>query len=74
MIMTTFLLLALHISFSAPEAPKKSEVRADHINAAHYSTGAVAASFTATSMDRVTHSEAAIIDEDEIRLDWLLRD
>jgi len=64
---TEDILAELSKTYKAPEAPKKSEVRADHINAAHYSTGAVAASFTATSMDRVTHSEAAIIDEDEIR-------
>uniref|UniRef100_A0A1I8FFP4 PPIase cyclophilin-type domain-containing protein n=1 Tax=Macrostomum lignano TaxID=282301 RepID=A0A1I8FFP4_9PLAT len=30
----------------------------DTINAAHYSTGAAAASFTSTTMDRVTHLEA----------------
>lgn len=36
------------------EAKKK----ADRVNAAHYSTGAVAASFTSTAMDRSTHQEA----------------
>lgn len=64
---TEDILAELSKTYKAPEAAKKSETRADHINAAHYSTGAVAASFTATGMDRVTHTTAAIIDEDDIR-------
>ncbi|PAA72314.1 hypothetical protein BOX15_Mlig030335g1 [Macrostomum lignano] len=39
----------------------------DTINAAHYSTGAAAASFTSTTMDRVTHLEAARLDDDQVR-------
>jgi len=41
--------------------------KADRINAAHYSTGAVAASFTSTSMSRTLVHEAAIRHEDELR-------
>lgn len=45
----------------------ESTEKADKFNAAHYSTGAVAASFTSTTMaPRLVH-EAAIIHEDEIR-------
>lgn len=57
----------LQKTYKAPEAKLKVSQRPDHTNAAHYSTGAVAASFTATGMDRVTTHEAAIIDEDQIR-------
>lgn len=46
--------------------PKSSE-KADKFNAAHYSTGAVAASFTSTAMVPQLIHEAAIIHEDEIR-------
>ncbi|ERL84928.1 hypothetical protein D910_02351 [Dendroctonus ponderosae] len=41
--------------------------KADKFNAAHYSTGAVAASFTSTSMNRNLVHEAAIRHEDELR-------
>ena len=41
--------------------------KADSVNAAGYSTGRVAASFTSTVMDICTEQEAAIIDEDVIR-------
>lgn len=51
--------------------PSEEEVvtkkTADRFNAAHYSTGAVAASFTSTAMIPVSTHEAAIRDEDEIR-------
>jgi peptidyl-prolyl cis-trans isomerase-like protein 2 len=46
------------------KAEKKS---ADVVNAAHYSTGAVAASFTSTSMPVETVHEAAIREEDSVR-------
>lgn len=46
----------------ASKAPK-----ADVVNAANYSTGRVAASFTSTVMEIVTTQEPAIIDENEIR-------
>lgn len=45
----------------------KSNEKADKFNAAHYSTGAVAASFTSTTMvPELTH-EPAIIQEDLVR-------
>lgn len=45
----------------------ESKEKADKFNAAHYSTGAVAASFTSTVMvPKLTH-EPAIIHEDEVR-------
>lgn len=40
---------------------------ADKFNAAHYSTGAVAASFTSTAMAPVFEHEAAILADDEVR-------
>jgi len=47
---------------------KQEDVKkADKINAAHYSTGKVSASFTSTAMEPNTHHEAAIIDEDDVR-------
>lgn len=45
----------------------KSTEKADKFNAAHYSTGAVAASFTSTAMVPKLVHEAAIIHEDEVR-------
>ncbi|ALC42528.1 CG7747 [Drosophila busckii] len=51
----------------AEEAPTSSKQSADKFNAAHYSTGAVAASFTSTAMMPVSQSEAAIIDEDLVK-------
>lgn len=52
------------------KAPEKQEVKkevADKFNAAHYSTGMVAASFTSTAMVPETVHEAAIICEDEVK-------
>lgn len=46
---------------------KDSTTKADKFNAAHYSTGAVAASFTSTAMNRQLIHEAAIVHEDEVR-------
>lgn len=46
---------------------KKSNEKADKFNAAHYSTGAVAASFTSTAMLRELTHEPAIIQEDLVR-------
>lgn len=48
------------------DAPAAAAV-ADRFNAAHYSTGAVAASFTSTAMVPVYNHEAAILDNDEVR-------
>jgi len=51
-----------------PEAKKEEKnEKADKFNAAHYSSGKVAASFTSTAMTRETVHEAAIIEEDVVR-------
>jgi peptidyl-prolyl cis-trans isomerase-like 2 len=59
----------------ATTSKKSNEVmrKADVVNAATYSTGRVAASFTSTVMEIVTKQEPAIIDEDEIRWSRLLK-
>ncbi|XP_014085834.2 RING-type E3 ubiquitin-protein ligase PPIL2 [Bactrocera oleae] len=49
------------------EAPSTSKRTADKFNAAHYSTGAVAASFTSTAMEPVYNHEAAIIEDDLVK-------
>lgn len=53
------------------KAPAKTEdqtqPKADKFNAAHYSTGAVAASFTSTAITPQTEHESAVINEDIIR-------
>ena len=46
------------------EIQKKGKDKPDSINAASYSSGAVAASFTSTAMIRETKHEAAVIEED----------
>ncbi len=46
---------------------KEVSAKADKINAANYSTGKVAASFTSTAMERETVHEAAILEEDVVR-------
>ncbi|CAG7838055.1 unnamed protein product [Allacma fusca] len=50
-----------------PMNEKAEKKTADVVNAAHYSTGAVAASFTSTSMPVETVHEAAIREEDSVR-------
>lgn len=45
----------------------ESKEKADKFNAAHYSTGAVAASFTSTVMVQKLIHEPAIVHEDEVR-------
>uniref|UniRef100_A0A6I8NZ56 RING-type E3 ubiquitin-protein ligase PPIL2 n=1 Tax=Ornithorhynchus anatinus TaxID=9258 RepID=A0A6I8NZ56_ORNAN len=47
------------------QPPKKTKV--DRLNAAHYSTGTVSASFTSTAMVPETTHQAAAIDEDVVR-------
>ncbi|CAH0554430.1 unnamed protein product [Brassicogethes aeneus] len=47
--------------------PRESTEKADKFNAAHYSTGRVAASFTSTTMGVNLVHEAAIVHEDEVR-------
>jgi len=55
--------------FEVPEYMKKKDDRkyADRINAAHYSTGMVGASFTSTAMTPETKVIAEIIDENILR-------
>lgn len=58
----------LEKDYKAPEQQAASSKQtADKFNAAHYSTGAVAASFTSTAMVPVFTHEAAIIDEDIVK-------
>lgn len=65
---TKDILSELERDYKAPEVKKTvTKVVADKFNAAHYSTGMVAASFTSTAMVPETHHEAAIIHEDEVR-------
>jgi peptidyl-prolyl cis-trans isomerase-like protein 2 len=54
-------------TYTAADKPVDDKTKADVINAAHYSTGKVAASFTSTAMVPETQHEAAIIDEDILR-------
>ncbi|KAF5307913.1 hypothetical protein FQR65_LT06480 [Abscondita terminalis] len=49
------------------QPPPKSTEKADKFNAAHYSTGAVAASFTSTVMAVELNHEPAILHEDLVR-------
>lgn len=49
--------------------PEKKKV--DQLNAAHYSTGKVSASFTSTAMVPETTHEAAVIDEDVLRYQFV---
>lgn len=49
------------------EEKATSKSTADKFNAAHYSTGAVAASSTSTAIDVSTEHEAAILDDDTVR-------
>lgn len=51
------------------KAPEKKPV--DKLNAAHYSTGAVSASFTSTSVMPQTMHEAAAIDDDVVRYQYV---
>ncbi|XP_055628173.1 RING-type E3 ubiquitin-protein ligase PPIL2 [Toxorhynchites rutilus septentrionalis] len=64
---TREILTQLEKDYKAPEVKQAEHKMADKFNAAHYSTGAVAAAFTSTSMVPVLNHEAAIIEEDVIR-------
>lgn len=64
---TQDILETLEKEYVAPEKKEEAKKKADRFNAAHYSTGAVAASFTSTAMVPETEHQAAIIDEDVIR-------
>ncbi|CAK1552585.1 unnamed protein product [Leptosia nina] len=64
---TKDILQELEKEYKAPEAKETKKEMADKFNAAHYSTGMVAASFTSTAMAPETIHEAAIICEDEVK-------
>ncbi|OXA59322.1 Peptidyl-prolyl cis-trans isomerase-like 2 [Folsomia candida] len=57
----------LNKTYVAAETESAVIKKADSVNAAHYSTGAVAAGFTSTVMPVLTVHEAAIRDEDSVR-------
>ncbi|XP_060066178.1 RING-type E3 ubiquitin-protein ligase PPIL2-like [Ylistrum balloti] len=57
----------LERQYKPMEKTPEEKPMADSLNAAHYSTGRVAASFTSTAMAPATSHEAAIIDEDLLR-------
>ncbi|EDO30353.1 predicted protein [Nematostella vectensis] len=65
---TESILNELDKTFKEPEKKKEEdrEMVTDR-NAAHFSTGAVAQSFTSTAQDRVTEQEAAVVDKDVVR-------
>ncbi|XP_065211113.1 RING-type E3 ubiquitin-protein ligase PPIL2 [Planococcus citri] len=65
---TKVILNELERDYKPAEAEKQADKpKLDKFNAAHYSTGKVAAGFTSTAMDPVTLHEAAVIDEDVVR-------
>nr|XP_013190079.1 unnamed protein product [Amyelois transitella] len=64
---TKDILQELEKEYKAPEKAETKKEVADKFNAAHYSTGMVAASFTSTAMVPETVHEAAIICEDEVK-------
>ncbi|XP_052800214.1 RING-type E3 ubiquitin-protein ligase PPIL2-like [Mya arenaria] len=68
---TRDVLATLEKEYKAPEKRTETKKVADKFNSAHYSTGAVSASFTSTAMEPTTQHEAAIIDEDIIRYERL---
>jgi len=51
------------------EKASTSKSKADSVNAAHYSTGMVAAGLTSTTMEPLTVHEAAVVDERSLRYD-----
>lgn len=65
---TKEILAELKRDYKEPEIKEEStKPQADKFNAAHYSTGAVAAGFTSTVMPRETTHQAAVIAEDLVR-------
>lgn len=65
---TKEILAELDRDYKQPEPKAKdSKPKADKFNAAHYSTGAVAAGFTSTVMPTETTHQAAVIAEDLVR-------
>ncbi|XP_063531302.1 RING-type E3 ubiquitin-protein ligase PPIL2 [Cydia strobilella] len=66
---TKDILNELERDYKAPEVKETKKDVADKFNAAHYSTGMVAASFTSTAMAPETVHEAAIIAADDVKYD-----
>ncbi|PSN47120.1 Peptidyl-prolyl cis-trans isomerase-like 2 [Blattella germanica] len=64
---TREILEELKREYKPPEVKEEDKKVADKFNAAHYSTGAVAAGFTSTVIAPETKHEAAIIEEDLVR-------
>lgn len=60
-------LAELDRTYKAPEVKVTEEEKPDKFNAAHFSTGKVAASFTSTAQNRTLVHEAAILEEDVVR-------
>ena len=61
----------VYFKYFCPDLPfystTRNEKKADKFNAAPYSTGKVAASFTSTASARETKHEAAILEDDIVR-------
>lgn len=58
----------LQREYVPPERKEETvDETADELNAAHYSQGRVAAGFTSTAMDPITHQKAAVLDADTVR-------
>ncbi|XP_076030911.1 RING-type E3 ubiquitin-protein ligase PPIL2 [Oratosquilla oratoria] len=65
---TKFILDEFNRTYKEPEKTNEEKQKsADRFNAAHYSTGKVAASFTSTSVDVETQHEAAVLDDAVVR-------
>lgn len=64
---TEDILGTLYKEYQPAEKKEDGRQKADKLNAAHYSTGMVAAGFTSTAITPQTVHEAAVIDEDIIR-------
>lgn len=65
---TKYILEELNREYKAPEKDDSKGVeKADKFNAAHYSTGKVAAAFTSTTIGPELVHEPAIIHEDLVR-------
>ncbi|XP_019850074.1 PREDICTED: peptidyl-prolyl cis-trans isomerase-like 2 [Amphimedon queenslandica] len=57
----------LYQEYKAPEKKEKTKEKLTARNAAHYSTGAVAQSFTSTVAEVATYNEADILSQDVVR-------
>ncbi|KDR06370.1 peptidyl-prolyl cis-trans isomerase-like 2 [Zootermopsis nevadensis] len=64
---TREILEELNRDYKIPDVKEEEKKVADKFNAAHYSTGAVAAGFTSTVLAPQTKHEAAIVEEDLVR-------